>query len=433
MRTPIRSTRWLGRAFALFGVLALAAAFLAPSAQADGNNGTVKIDKGELDGNSNQPHVGCEFFVEWFGFDDGATSTVTFTMQAPTDSPTTPGSPTSVAYGPYTLVDGAGNQQFDIYDLLKNFTPQANQGFHVKVEVNTTWSNGDDSKFKTFWVSGCKNVVGSITLDKVLTGDAAPANDPAFSFDVESTDSSATLTNPAIIKASDDPLTVAEGVPLGSTVTITENPTNGASSVFFSVDGGAAQPGPSVDVVITGETPVHVLFTNQFDSTPQFGSVTLDKVLGGAGAPANDPTFTFTVTSDDPGAILTSPVDVKASEAAKTVATHVALGKTVTITETAANGAASISYTVDGGAAQSGPSVDVTVSSTTPVVVVVTNTFTEEVAPTSATTAPTAQVLGEELARTGKNDGLLVFLGITSLLTGAVLLLMSRRLRLAAQ
>ena len=53
-----------------------------------GNNGTVKIagPGDEVGHPSNNPHPGCTFYVEWFGFDEGAdvVSTVTFASQAPT-------------------------------------------------------------------------------------------------------------------------------------------------------------------------------------------------------------------------------------------------------------------------------------------------------------------------------------------------------------
>jgi hypothetical protein len=224
-----------------------------------------KVDGGALDnGNANEPHVGCDFAVEWFGFDSGAQSTVTFSMQSPSATPNTEGAPTSVQFGPFAL-DAAGNfsQSFDIYNLLKNFTPQQNQGFHVKLETNTTWSNGDDSKFKTYWVTGCERLVGSVTLDKVVSG-PAPAGDPAYTCTVVAEDPGAVVSSPVTLEASDPVSAVATNVAMGSKVTITETGANGAALTSYAVDGGTAVAGASVEVTVSSTTAVAVVATNSF-------------------------------------------------------------------------------------------------------------------------------------------------------------------------
>ena len=71
MRTNVRA------ALPVIGGVALAAVIGAAGpagAQADppGNNGTVKIDGVEFDDHpDNEPHVGCEFQVDFYGFDEG--------------------------------------------------------------------------------------------------------------------------------------------------------------------------------------------------------------------------------------------------------------------------------------------------------------------------------------------------------------------------
>ena len=59
-------------AVALAGCLALAG-FAAPAAFAvAGNNGTIKIDDVEFDDHPhNEPHVGCTFQVDFYGYDEG--------------------------------------------------------------------------------------------------------------------------------------------------------------------------------------------------------------------------------------------------------------------------------------------------------------------------------------------------------------------------
>jgi hypothetical protein len=425
--------------------MSIAAGVITPAAavaeSAGGNNGTVKVDGGTLDnGNANEPHVGCDFAIEWFGFDSDASSSVTFTMQPPTNIPNAPGASTSVAFGPFDLgSNGASNQSFNIYDLLKNFTAQPNQGLHVKLETHTTWSNGDDTKYKAYWVTGCGAELGSVTLDKVVAG-PAPAGDPGYTFNVVADDPDATVVSPVTVKASDPAVPVATNVPLGTKVTITETRSQGASSTSYSVDGGAAQLGSSVEVTVASSSAVAVVAANTFTPPPvELGSVTLDKVVAGP-APAGDPEYTFTVVADDPDASVRSPVTIKASDPAVPVATNVPVGTKVTITETGSQGASSTSYAVDGGLPQQGTSVDVTVQSTAAVAVVATNRFTsvlgETVQPpettevlTQPTNSPTA--LGQPLARTGADHGLLVAFGAALIGAGVILSAIDRRLRTA--
>ena len=51
-----------------------------------GNNGTVKVDGMPFEqSQANEPHVGCAFAIDFFGFDQGAlTGTATFELQPPT-------------------------------------------------------------------------------------------------------------------------------------------------------------------------------------------------------------------------------------------------------------------------------------------------------------------------------------------------------------
>lgn len=133
----------------------------APSMAAPGNNGTVKVAPyGDVDAiPDNQPHVGCTFQLEWFGFDAGVTSTVLFEEQAPTT-----GVGMSVAGDTTVDLDsdpgaGAGNDGFDgtqAYTLAFTGAPHPQQGYHVKLTIDTPESNGASVKHKVFWVEGCE-------------------------------------------------------------------------------------------------------------------------------------------------------------------------------------------------------------------------------------------------------------------------------------
>ncbi len=157
-------------ALATAGVLAAGAGTVmmvtgAP-AQADnppGNNGTVKVaELGDVDEvPDNNPHLPCPFTVQWYGFDQGdISSQVSFELQEPT---------AGAAYdldvvGPSTVfvgadpAGGAGNDLDGeaVYRLYFAGPTQAEQGFHVKLTVNTPGSKGNDSKSKVFWASSCQ-------------------------------------------------------------------------------------------------------------------------------------------------------------------------------------------------------------------------------------------------------------------------------------
>jgi hypothetical protein len=133
-----------------------------------GNNGHIQIE--ELNGtaadieNGNDPHVPCAgFIVEFFGYDGGPQrATLILTPWAPT-----PGS--SSTLGPVTWDVGTrtnGNQSDASYtvsgsqlsSVLASSTPVA-QGYHLRIEVEVTGSQGADDKFHMLWIAPCTTPV----------------------------------------------------------------------------------------------------------------------------------------------------------------------------------------------------------------------------------------------------------------------------------
>ncbi|WP_395658465.1 hypothetical protein [Nocardioides sp.] len=172
-------------AFALVTLVPLAGPAHAAGGNPPGNNGTVKVaELGDMDAPpDNDPHVGCTFTVEWYGFDQGADiiSHVTFEPQAPTADVvldvTGPsdvfvgGDPASGA-GTATGLDGR-----EVYTLSFHGDPHPVQGYHVKLTVNTPGSQGADKKSKVFWVKGCQApppAAPAIHLEKTVTDSADP-------------------------------------------------------------------------------------------------------------------------------------------------------------------------------------------------------------------------------------------------------------------
>ena len=154
-----RTRKGLALLVAMTGLLLASAGSSAVAAP--GNNGTVKVDGVDIDNqsNANEPHVGCDFSIEWYGFDAAnTTSYVTFEAQPPTgtrlllqgsatldgDDATGGGSPAGWdATQPYTLDFNDG----DYYHPV--------QGYHVYLTVETPTANGAIVKHKVFWVTGC--------------------------------------------------------------------------------------------------------------------------------------------------------------------------------------------------------------------------------------------------------------------------------------
>ena len=137
---------------------------LAAPALADppGNNGTVKIDGLELDEHpNNEPHPGCLFEVDFYGFGPNLTATSTFFAWPPTGSmqevlslDTVHDGDDSEGGGSEAGWDG-GTGLIDLSPYLAGIIPHPQQGFHVKllVEVPEGSDSAAYSKYKVFWVT----------------------------------------------------------------------------------------------------------------------------------------------------------------------------------------------------------------------------------------------------------------------------------------
>jgi hypothetical protein len=123
-----------------------------------GNNGTVKIDASPFDTHpSNEPHVGCRFQIDFYGFDHGdLDATAALELWSPTGS--------GVVYEGSTAIgedDAGGGTDLDAeltVDLTSALaasgaTPHPVQGYHVRLTVHAEGSIGADVKHKMFWVT----------------------------------------------------------------------------------------------------------------------------------------------------------------------------------------------------------------------------------------------------------------------------------------
>jgi hypothetical protein len=126
-----------------------------------GNNGTIKVDDSPFDdAPDNEPHVGCTFQIDFYGYDEGdLDATVTFEAHPPTGDRQLLLTDT-VFIGEDDNAGGgseAGLDASQTYTLdLTGIEPHPNQGVHVKLTINAEGSKGADVKHKVFWVSGCE-------------------------------------------------------------------------------------------------------------------------------------------------------------------------------------------------------------------------------------------------------------------------------------
>lgn len=162
MRTRT-SSRVVVRAAGLAIAVAVAGATPA-AAQADppGNNGTVKVDDVLFDDHpGNEPHDGCTFQIDFYGFDAGDLyADVTFEAIDPTgavDPLLTDtvfiGEDDNAGGGSVDGLDADGT--YDLTEVLSGIEPHPVQGWHVALTVHADGAQGADVKHKVFWVSGC--------------------------------------------------------------------------------------------------------------------------------------------------------------------------------------------------------------------------------------------------------------------------------------
>lgn len=140
--------------------------------------------------------------------------------------------------------------------------------FEAGSKGNKTWAQFDglnwDEAGQALWNDGCAvttddEVVlppapaATVTLDKVVAGDGLPAAGTEFTFTVDCGGAGEVPAAEVTISADDQPLLVASGLSEGDTCTINETGAAGAAATSFSVDGGEAQPGTSVEVTLSGD------------------------------------------------------------------------------------------------------------------------------------------------------------------------------------
>ena len=142
-------------------LLALVVAAPVAAKNPPGNNGTVKIDGVEWDiHHDNEPHVGCIFEVDFYGFDEGVgNAEVIFEAHPPTGSGVLDTKWVDIGQDDNS---GGGSEagwdakvEVNLTGALSAYPIHPQQGYHVKLTVHAPGSQGADTKHKVFWVGPC--------------------------------------------------------------------------------------------------------------------------------------------------------------------------------------------------------------------------------------------------------------------------------------
>jgi hypothetical protein len=191
--------------FTLVGGIMVFAPMAGAAPNPPGNNGTVKIDGAAFDDHpDNEPHVGCIFQVDFYGYDEGVAllADVTFEVHPPTGSPVVIledevfiGEDDNSGGGSEAGLDAS--ETYDLNGLLSGFTPHPKQGWHIKLTVNADGSQGADVKHKVFWVSGCETppTTTTTTTTSVPPSSTTPST-PTTATPTTSTPSPSTTRRP---------------------------------------------------------------------------------------------------------------------------------------------------------------------------------------------------------------------------------------------
>ncbi|MET7802909.1 LPXTG cell wall anchor domain-containing protein [Micromonospora chersina] len=161
-RHVARAALTAAAATALLGLAAAPAWATGNSHNPKGDNGTVKIDGVEFtDKVDNEPHVTCEFELEFFNFDQDQKANITLWAQAPSATPKD-----KVVWSKSNVLlstdpaSGAENDHDEVVKLsskdldLSGLTLKE-KGYHIKLDVDLTDGKSSDAKHKVFWLTPC--------------------------------------------------------------------------------------------------------------------------------------------------------------------------------------------------------------------------------------------------------------------------------------
>lgn len=175
-RTP-RTARLGARRTIAAGAIVLGAALVGPgllgaASPAGGApaRGTVKVDGIPFENlPGNEPHVGCEFGIDLYGYGADLPATIAFGLQPPSGRTALVEVDTSTdgddASGGGSEAGHDGHVDVDLTQALEGVEPHPQQGWHVRLTVEVD----GHAKHKTFWVSGCDGDETTTTTSSTST------------------------------------------------------------------------------------------------------------------------------------------------------------------------------------------------------------------------------------------------------------------------
>jgi len=238
---------WLVVASCTMMALTFFATLTASAAKPDttrppGNNGTVKIDGITFDDHpNNEPHVGCVFQIDLYGYDEGdLQATYEFRLWSPTGSGVLREGSVAIGHDPAGGgTDLDASVTIDLTQALANSgaTPHPIQGYHVRLTIHAEGSIGADVKHKMFWVRCAPLVPGPSVSPTVspspstsvspsgspsASPSGSPSQSPSPSESVSPTDSPSPSES---VSPTDSPSPTDSDSPTPSTSVLVKNPT----------------------------------------------------------------------------------------------------------------------------------------------------------------------------------------------------------------
>jgi hypothetical protein len=289
-----RITERLGAAAILAGLLVAGSALVAGGAVgAPGNNGFVKIHSVDADdgpgdpndpGTFNDPHVPCQFNVDFWNYDLGDGPADVHLYAWPPSGVKQELNPPGWTAAIGGDAAGGGNDfdgrvTIDLSQYLAGLVRHPQQGYHIKLEVHAKGSQGSDKKHKVFWVDCQAPVVqqlGDLVVTKHITG-VGGAGPFVFQVDCGAVNLGA---NADFNLVNDGDSKTITGIPQGQSCTVTETDANGATTTTYADNSGVANDG----VVTIGAAASTVDVTNDFAARVATGDLTVSKTTSGPAA-----------------------------------------------------------------------------------------------------------------------------------------------------
>jgi len=270
---------------ALFLVASIPARADAGPGGPPGNNGTVKIDGVEFDSHpDNEPHVGCTFQVDFYGYDEGDLfADVTFEVQPPTgnevileDKDIFIGEDDNSGGGSEAGLDAS--KTYDLTSVLAGFTPHPQQGFHIKLTVNADGSQGADVKHKVFWVTGCQPpTTSSSTTSTSSSSTTSTTEHPTSSTESTTSTTEPTSSTESTTSTTEEPTSTTSTTEHATSSTTEESTT---SSTEHATSSTTEKPTSTTEsTTSTTERPTSSTASTTTSSMP--GSTTTTMVAGG--------------------------------------------------------------------------------------------------------------------------------------------------------